>query len=393
MNDNIFYWIWLQQVIGYGSYKIKNILSKYNDAKSFYELGYAGWKSSNCLTMKGLERARKYSYNSAKKIILECAKLNYSIITFNDVEYPERLKNIDNSPCVLYIKGDLPNIDNSIAISIVGTRAADESGMMISYNFAAELSKSGALIVSGGALGIDEVAHKGAIDSGGKTVCVLGSGLDANYPKENSSLRYDISKNGALVSEYPPGIAPMPQNFPVRNRIISGLSLGTLIVQAGKRSGALITANLALNQNRDVFAIPGDIRNKLSSGTNDLIKNGAKPVTCPLDIIEEYIKVYADKFNTRDISDKTDKEYKSSNYNSNLVYDLDNKIETGFINKLSDNAKRIYNVLGTDKKHIDDISVQTKLPANIVLQAITELEICDAISSYSGKRYSKNLNN
>lgn len=390
MNDNIFYWIWLQQVIGYGSCKIKRILSEYNDAKSFYELGYAGWKSSHCLTVKGLERAKKYSYNSAKKIIEECVKLNQSIITFNDVRYPERLKNIDNSPCVLYIRGDLPDIDNSIAISIVGTRAADESSMMISYNFATELTKSGALIVSGGALGIDEAAHKGAIDSGGKTVCVLGSGLDVNYPKENSSLRYDISKNGALISEYPPGVAPMPQNFPVRNRIISGLSLGTLIVQAGKRSGALITANLALNQNRDVFAIPGDIRNELSEGTNDLIKNGAKPVTCSLDIIEEYIKVYADKFNIKDVKYEDDKKYESNNYNSNLVCNTDNTIDTSFINKLSNNAKKVYNALGTDKKHIDDISVQTKLPANIVLQAITELEIFGVINSYSGKRYSKN---
>ena len=391
MDNNIIYWIWLQQILGYGNNKIKNLLSIHKNAKLFYELGYNGWKSSGFLTEKGLARAKQYSLDAVKIITDKCVKLGQSVIAFDDIKYPERLRNIDNPPCVLYVKGDLPDIENSVAISIVGTRSAINESMKNSFDFAYELNKAGVLIISGGAVGIDESAHKGALASGGKTVCVLGNGIDVNYPRENTSLRYNISRNGALVSEYPPGTSPVPRNFPVRNRIISGLSLGTLVVQASRRSGALITANLAIEQNRDVFSIPGNIRSKLYEGTNNLIKNGAKPVTCPMDIIEEYINVYTDKFNIieQDANNKIHSRDKNEVYEDNTLKYGSNEIKA--IKMLSDNAKKVYNVLDQNKKHIDNVMIQTKLPTNIVLQAITELEIHDLIESYSGKRYSKKL--
>lgn len=390
MDNNIIYWIWLQHILGYGNSKIKNLLSIHKDAKSFYELGYNGWKSSGFLTEKGLTKAKEYSLDDVKIIKDKCDKLRQYVISFDDIKYPERLRNIDNPPCVLYVKGSLPDIDNRLAISIVGTRLANNESMKISFEFAYELNKAGVLIISGGAIGIDESAHKGALAANGNPVCVLGNGLDVNYPRENSSLRYNISKSGVLISEYPPETPPMPRNFPIRNRIISGLSLGTLVVQAGKRSGALITANLAIEQNRDVFSIPGNIRSKLYEGTNSLIKNGAKPVTCPMDIMEEYIDVYKDKFDIREPNANNKSSFANENRISagSALKCIDNA--TKVVKNLSDHANKVYNVLDQDKKHIDDIMVQTKLPANMVLQAVTELEIHDLISSYSGKRYSRN---
>ena len=392
MDNNIIYWVWLQQVLGYGNSKIKNLLSKYKDARSFYELGFNGWKSSGLLTEKGLTKARSYSIDNIKTIVDKCIKFEQSIITFNDIEYPERLRNISNPPCVLYFKGNLPDIENCLAISIVGTRTANSESINTSFEFAYELSKAGALIISGGAIGIDESAHKGALNSGRETVCVLGNGVDVNYPRENSSLRYDISRNGVLISEYPPETPPISRNFPIRNRIISGLSLGTLVIQAGKRSGALITANLAMEQNRDVFSIPGNIKNKLYEGTNNLIKIGAKPATCPMDIIEEYIGVYADKFNIKKLDIDTESDFSNEDKFSVDITSKYSYNETKTVKGLSDNAKKVYNILDYDKKHIDDIMIQTKLQMNIVLQAITELEINDLINSYSGRMYSKKTN-
>lgn len=389
MDNNIIYWVWLQQVLGYGNSKIKNLLLKYKDARSFYELGFSGWKSSGLLTEKGLTKARSYSIDNIKTIVDKCIKFGQSIITFNDIEYPERLRNISNPPCVLYFKGNLPDIENCLAISIVGTRTANSESINTTFEFAYELSKAGALIISGGAIGIDESAHKGALNSGRKTVCVLGNGVDVNYPRENSSLRYDISRNGVLISEYPPETPPISRNFPIRNRIISGLSLGTLVIQAGKRSGALITANLAMEQNRDVFSIPGNIKNKLYEGTNNLIKIGAKPVTCPMDIIEEYIGVYADKFNIKELDIDTESNFSNEDKFSVDITSKYSYNETKTVKGLSDNAKKVYNILDYDKKHIDDIMIQTKLQMNIVLQAITELEINDLVNSYSGRMYSK----
>lgn len=386
MDSNIIYWIWLQQALGCGNGKFKKVISEFNDAKTFYELGDAVWKSCGILTKKELDKIRSCDFDDAKKIIEKCEFYNQNIITYNDNSYPERLRNIYNPPCVLYVKGDMVDVDDNILISIVGTRSAISENEEISYDFAYELSKSGVIIVSGGALGIDTMAHKGALDAGSKTVCVLGNGLDVNYPKENSSLRYDISQNGVLVSEYPPETPPLPRNFPIRNRILSALSLGTLVIQAGKKSGALITANLAAEQNRDVFAIPGSIKDEQSVGSNDLIKDGAKPVTCAMDIIEEYIGIYKDKLDFTDIvNNKTENKDNNSSKDKKIYSNVD----TNIISRLSENAKKVYNVLGFEKEHIDDISVRAGLPINQVLQSITELEIYGVINSYSGKRYSK----
>ena len=200
--------------------------------------------------------------------------------------YPSRLKEIYDYPPVLYVRGKLP-ADDEPCLAIVGTRRPTVYGRQVTEEIVADLARSSITIISGLARGIDSVAHRTALDAGGKTVAVFGSGLDIVYPGENAKLAQAIAEHGALVSEYPLGVKPKAENFPLRNRIMSGLSLGVLVVEAGERSGALITAQQAMEQNREVFAVPGSILSPVSQGTNRLIQEGAKLVRNHTDILEE----------------------------------------------------------------------------------------------------------
>ena len=192
-----------------------------------------------------------------------------------DADYPVRLRNIFEPPSLLYVKGQLPVIDEEVAVAMVGTRKASPYGVEAAEKIAYGLSRQGAVVISGAAAGVDSASHRGALRAGGKTIAVLGNGLDVVYPAENEWLYRDIAASGALISEYPPGTAAESWHFPVRNRIISGLSLATVVVEAPEKSGALITANTALEQGRDVFAVPGPIDAPMSRGCNRLIADGA----------------------------------------------------------------------------------------------------------------------
>lgn len=214
-------------------------------------------------------------------------KENIEILTIKDNDYPELLKEIYTPPPILYVKGNLKKDD--IAIGVVGTRRMTLYGKEVTIDITTELARNGITIVSGLARGIDSVSHKTALENGARTIAVLGSSLDENsiYPPENKNLAKHIIENGAIISEYPIGMPALPQNFPQRNRIISGISLGVLVVEAKEKSGALITAREALDQNREVFAVPGPITSQFSVGPNNLIKSGAKIVTSAIDILEE----------------------------------------------------------------------------------------------------------
>lgn len=207
-------------------------------------------------------------------------------ITRNDADYPACLKEIASPPPVLFVIGD-PGLLSTPQLAIVGSRNPSPSGQAIASDFAAALSATGLSITSGLALGIDASAHQGSLDAGGKTIAVLGTGPDRVYPARNQTLAHEIAERGCLVSEFPPGTRPKAGNFPRRNRVISGLSLGVLVVEAAIQSGSLITARLALEQGREVFAIPGSIHNPLAKGCNALIKKGAKLVETVSDILEE----------------------------------------------------------------------------------------------------------
>lgn len=252
-----------------------------------------GWGESLCASFSAYRRqidpAQEYD-----KVL----RLGAQVWTLEDECYPERLRYIANPPPVLYVKGaSWPK--SSLMLAVVGVRKATAYGRRAARELAGGLAAEGATVVSGLARGIDTEAHRGALEAGGYTVGVLGCGLDIVYPPENEGLYRIIGERGALVTEFPPGFGPKPGNFPARNRIISGLSQGVVVVEAGRKSGALITSNLALEQGRDVFAVPGQIFSPMSLGTNDLIRQGAVAVTSAADILEEY-----GKSGTRPVADK-----------------------------------------------------------------------------------------
>lgn len=390
--EDLVYWVWLQMVLGVGSAKVKRIIELYETPKNFYKAGVHDWKLTGLFTQSNLNKIESIKLSNAESVIRMCEEKSQRIVPFTSNEYPNRLRAIYSPPALLYVNGKIPDVDNKISISIVGTRTPTEYGMNMAFDFAFKLAKSEAIVISGGALGIDITAHRGALMANGECICVLGCGLDYNYLLENKDTRNLISKNGAVISEYPPKTPPRKQNFPIRNRIISGLSLGVLVVEAGAKSGSLITARSAADEGRDVFAIPGNAGNFLSQGTNNLIKEGAKLVTNSKEILEEYlsetriqslssevIRNDVDLFSEYESDDKENfiKNEKVTNNTASAKLDVN----------LSGNAKKILKVLTHKEKHIDDISIATGLTTSQSLMAITELELLELIMSYPGKRY------
>ena len=267
------------------------------------------------------------------------------VITWNDPEYPHRLKEIDSSPPVLYVRGSLLP-DDECCIAIVGTRRASAYGRQSAEELAGDLARNGITIVSGLARGIDTVAHEASLQAGGRTIAVSACGLDMVYPSSNAALARRVIEQGALISEFPLGATPRAEHFPLRNRIISGMSLGVLVVEAGERSGALITAHQAAEQNREVFAIPGNIFSSSSKGTNNLIQEGAKLVRNCSDIFEELnLSVVAEQLEMKEVIPASDVESQLLSY------------------------------LSSEGTYIDEICHRSGLPISAVSGIITMLEL------------------
>ena len=285
--DLMKYWIWLASVEGLGPVKKFALLNKFETAKRIYNAtekeilkvdGMSDKIVQNMQKAKDAKLLEKY-----EKYIL---KNDFKSINISDDNYPVKLKNIYAPPITIFAKGDI-SLLNSKSIAIVGSREPSKYGIYVAEKFSKELSKEGITIVSGLARGIDTFAHVGALSSFGKTIAVLGSGIDVVYPKENAKYYREISEKGLIISEYIVGTAPESKNFPQRNRIISGLSDGVLVVEARKNSGTMITTDFALEQGKELYVIPGNITSNLSAGTNNLIKEGAKLVTDVYEILED----------------------------------------------------------------------------------------------------------
>jgi len=291
------YWIWLGETLGAGNRSITKLIDFFGTAFNIYNASEEEIVRSGCVTEQIAHRLSDKSLKRACDIIDYCALNNIGILSFSDENYPERLKLLQDPPAVLYYKGTLPDFDSKICISVVGTRKMSEYGKRASYKIAHELASAGAVVVSGMALGIDAVAACGALVADGKTVAVLGCGIDTVYPSQHVKLQRTIEERGLVITEFSPGTKPLGVNFPIRNRIISGLSLGTLVVEADEKSGAMITAKCALLQGRGVYAIPGNIDESNSVGTNTLIRDGATPVTCAEDILVNYELLYGKSLN------------------------------------------------------------------------------------------------
>ena len=292
------YWIWFSLRIGVGRSGFTALLEHFGSPENIYaadahELSdfFRGSKRST------FESLLNKNLDEAYSIETYCAKNRISILRYSEKGYPKLLTNLKNPPIILYARGNIADLDSRVAVGVVGTRSLSEYGRQSAYKIGYELAAAGAVVVSGLALGIDSVAACGALDARGRTIAVLGSGLDRIYPAAHKKLAHEVERRGMLLSEYPPLTPPSRGSFPMRNRIISGLSQGTLVVEAGERSGALITAKDAILQGRDVYAIPGNINAENALGTNALIKDGAAAVTCAADILENYKYIYGNTLN------------------------------------------------------------------------------------------------
>ena len=284
--DELKYWVAFSGIPGIGRIRISQLKEHFGRLQDAWKapqgkLKQAGLDSRSIDALEVL-RPRVSLDEEMEKL----ERYQVEVLVYEDPLYPSRLREIYDYPPVLYVRGSLPANDEP-SLAIVGTRRPTMYGRQVTEEIVADLARSNITIVSGLARGIDSVAHRAALDAGGKTVAVFASGLDIVYPGENAGLAQTIVERGALVSEHPLGVKPRAENFPLRNRIMSGLSLGVLVVEAGERSGALITANQAVEQNREVFAIPGSILSPASQGTNRLIQEGAKLVRNHVDILQE----------------------------------------------------------------------------------------------------------
>jgi DNA processing protein len=291
-------------------------------------------------------------------------KYKISIVTLNDASYPKNLKEIYDPPPLLYVKGKIEEGDKN-AIAIVGSRRATTYGRLTAQRLSSQLAAQGITIVSGMARGVDSEAHKGALAVRGRTIAVLGCGIDVVYPPENRALEEKIVSSGAVITEFPFGTKPFAGNFPKRNRIISGLSLGIIVVEAAQKSGALITARLALEQGREVFAVPGSTTSPYSKGTHNLIKEGAKLVENIDDILEELEPL---------IGMRKEKGKEAKGFPRPL---------------LSKEEKIIYNLLTQEPKYIDLLIQKSKLPAQRTMVILTNLQIKGLIKELSGKNFIK----
>lgn len=330
--------------------------------------------------------------SEADRILGQCKEKNIRLLTVQDASYPARLKNIYDPPCLLYIRGEMPEIDDGVSVAVVGTRDCTPYGERAAEKIAFGLAEGGVTVVSGLAKGIDAAAMRGALRAGGHPVAVLGGGVDVVYPRENRFLYEDVATRGALISEYPPGTEPKAEHFPIRNRIIAGLSLATLVVEAPRKSGALITAHEALEQGRDVFAVPGAIDAPCSVGCNDLIREGASLVSSAQDILREYAAAYplaiSLQGSTKEekIIGTAEEERRPQSATAALPTLTLSK------NDFSDDQILVLKTLREEESlQVDDIVDLTELTVRRVLSALTWLSVEGYTAEEAGKRFRRTV--
>ncbi len=296
------YWIWLAEACGAGSRCADLLLAAFsNDAKAVFDADADRLSAFEELSDKVYQALCKKDLSEAEKIENYCKRNRISLLCPAHKAYPNKLRAIRCRPVLLYYKGQLPNFDEEVCIAMVGTRRMSEYGKRTAHRLSYDLARGGAVVVSGMAAGVDGIAHRGALDAKGRTVAVLGCGIDRAYPASHKGLMETLFEKGTVITEYKPFTEPAGHNFPIRNRIISGLCQGTVVIEADVKSGAMITAKAALYQGRDLFAIPGKIGEENSGGTHQLLKSGAKMVTEAMDILEEYEFLYPDKIHIDEI--------------------------------------------------------------------------------------------
>ena len=384
------YWLWLTELTGLTNQTRLALLRHFPSPEDVYYADPEEVLLTEGITRQQAALLKNKDLSTADRILADCQRLNIRILTLQDAAYPGRLKNIYNPPCLLYVQGRLPVFDEEVAVAVVGTRDCTPYGVTCAEKLGYGLTRGGAVVVTGLAKGIDAAATRGALRAGGVTAAVVGNGLDVRYPPESRYLYEDVAAAGAILSEYPPGTEPAGWHFPVRNRILSGLCLATLVVEAPERSGALITAGTALEQGREVFAVPGPIDAPTSVGCNRLIRAGGGLVSEAWDLLQEYEARFPDKLRPEE----------SRHQPSILGYQARQKTEPRPVPpsvslthndlSLTDDQITLLKALPEEEPMlVDDLIELTDLPTRRVLSALTVLEIEHLIEQHSGKRYTR----
>ena len=386
------YWLWLTELPGLTNQTRLALLRHFPTPEDVYYADPEEVLLTEGITREQAKLLEDKDCSGADRILADCQRLDLDLLTIQDAGYPNRLRNIYDPPCLLYVRGRLPAFDDEASIAVVGTRDCTPYGVSCAEKLGYGLAAGGAVVVSGLARGIDSAALRGALRAGGTVAAVLGNGTDVIYPSENQYLYEDVAVAGALVSEYPPGASPEAKHFPVRNRIMSGLCLGTLVVEAPARSGALITAGTALEQGRDVFAVPGPIDAPASVGCNRLIRDGAGLVTDAWDILGEYEPRFPDKLRREGARETP----------AVLGYQARQKTEPKPVPpsvslshndySLTDDQICLLRALTEEPMLVDDLIELTEIPTRRVLSALTVLEIEHLVTQHSGKRYARAVN-
>ena len=384
------YWVWLSELKGLRNQTRLALLRRFGDPESIF---YAD--ADELLLTDGVERSQlklleNHDLAPADRILADCQRLDIQLLTLSDAAYPGRLKNIYDPPALLYCKGRLPLLDDLLCVAVVGTRDCTPYGVACAEKLGFGLASGGAAVVSGLAKGIDAAAIRGALRASGVTVGVVGNGLDVYYPYESRYLYEDVASAGILLSEYPPGTEPASGHFPVRNRIISGLSLAALVVEAPEKSGALITAATALEQGRDVFAVPGPIDAPASVGCNCLIRDGAGLVSDASDILREYEGRFV--LNLKESREQPE----TLGYQARMAPEPKPVAPTLSLRhsdaELTDDQIAVLKALSdTEPMQVDDLTELVEIPTRRVLSALTVLEIDQYVAQHPGKRYTRTV--
>lgn len=357
MDDFRKYWVGFNLVKGVGAVRFRAILNAFGDLQVAWNASKQDFRAVGLSANVAENIIKLRASISLNKVWEDIQSQNVKVLTWQDEGYPSRLAECDNAPPVLYLRGGyLPG--DEWAVAVVGTRRITAYGRQVTERIVRSLAASGVIVVSGLARGVDAIAHQSAIDAGGRTLAVLGCGVDRIYPPEHRQLAEHVIDNGALISDYPMGTPPDARNFPPRNRIISGLSMATVVVEAGEKSGALITANFALEQSREVFAVPGSILSPQSKGPNLLIQRGAHPLLDPKEILEILeLSLISEHREARVIlpSDATE--------------------------------AQLYGILTHEPMHVDEIRAQTDMPIEKVTATLSMMELKGMVRQVSGMRY------
>lgn len=392
------YWIWLSNLPRLSNQMKLSLLEHFGEPDRIYYGEKEEYFLVQGMTRSMAEALEDKSLEAAHRILGDCDRLGLRIITLRDTEYPDRLRNIFDPPLLLYVQGRMPRFDEEVAIAMVGTRRASPYAMEMGEKLAFQMAGLGAVIVSGLAAGGDASAHRGALRAGGFTAAVIGGGHDMIYPRENQYLYEDIAARGVILSEYPPGTEHMGEHFPVRNRIISGLSVGVVVIEAPERSGALITAGRALDQGRDVFVIPGQVGDRRCAGSNALLRDGAGVVTDAWDVLSGYAGKFPHKI--RSLRMEEPRRFGGASAPAEKPKPAGKKepdapqepelpvLDLSGDHGLTDDQLKIVRALRGRTVQVDDLIEETQIPTRRILSALTVLELDRIVTQESGKRFS-----